>query len=275
MARTVHVTSKGQLRFRGADVRSPRVSLGGFGGRRAGGVSGPRQRESFARPKPLILDVPLGDRTATVYTGWNPLSEPDRIPAWPSVRPSITEAPWVYPMGFPSIHKRQEEFARRVEEASAAEAQRQPTPSLKEPRAEGSEVEIVGDDLEEADMPGTDWWDPIIDFGLDVGGDWFRNEAIQRFAPTRQVDPSQLPVPMTTGGGGASVPPVPTTYRDGNGDAHFVSPAHQAYLQHGKQHRRRRRRRLLTDTDFDDLLRIATLPKTQNIQIALSKAIRR
>ncbi len=38
---------------------------------------------------------------------------------------------------------------------------------------------------------------------------------------------------------------------------------------------RRRRRRLLTDTDYDDLLRIGTLPNKDNVKIALSKAIRR
>lgn len=37
---------------------------------------------------------------------------------------------------------------------------------------------------------------------------------------------------------------------------------------------RRRRRRLLTNTDFNDLLRISNLPNSKNVAIALSKAIR-
>jgi len=40
-------------------------------------------------------------------------------------------------------------------------------------------------------------------------------------------------------------------------------------------HRRRRRRRLLTESDFNDLMRIATLPNKQNVAVALAKAIGR
>ncbi len=40
-------------------------------------------------------------------------------------------------------------------------------------------------------------------------------------------------------------------------------------------HRRRRRRRLLTESDFNDLMRIATLPNKQNVSVALAKAIGR
>ncbi len=38
--------------------------------------------------------------------------------------------------------------------------------------------------------------------------------------------------------------------------------------------RRRRRRRLLTDTDFNDLVRIGTLPNKEGVKIALAKAVR-
>lgn len=38
---------------------------------------------------------------------------------------------------------------------------------------------------------------------------------------------------------------------------------------------RRRRRRLLTESDFNDLMRIATLPNKQNVAVALSKAVGR
>ena len=39
--------------------------------------------------------------------------------------------------------------------------------------------------------------------------------------------------------------------------------------------RRRRRRRLLTDSDFNDLMRISTLPGNQNVRLALAKAVGR
>lgn len=38
---------------------------------------------------------------------------------------------------------------------------------------------------------------------------------------------------------------------------------------------RRRRRRLLTESDFNDLMRIATLPNKQNVAVALAKAVGR
>ncbi len=39
--------------------------------------------------------------------------------------------------------------------------------------------------------------------------------------------------------------------------------------------RRRRRRALLTEGDFNDLMRIGTLPNTQNVRVALAKAVGR
>lgn len=46
----------------------------------------------------------------------------------------------------------------------------------------------------------------------------------------------------------------------------------QQWVKHAH---RRRRRRLLTDSDYDDLLRISTLPNSKSIQVALSKTLRR
>ncbi len=39
--------------------------------------------------------------------------------------------------------------------------------------------------------------------------------------------------------------------------------------------KRRRRRRLLTDGDFNDLMRISTLPNKDIVKIALAKAVGR
>lgn len=53
-----------------------------------------------------------------------------------------------------------------------------------------------------------------------------------------------------------------------------VGPARPGYDMEGKC-KRRRRRRLLTEGDFNDLMRIATLPNKQNVTVALAKAIGR
>lgn len=44
---------------------------------------------------------------------------------------------------------------------------------------------------------------------------------------------------------------------------------------YGRPCKRRRRRRLLTESDFNDLMRIATLPNKQNVTVALAKAVGR
>lgn len=64
-------------------------------------------------------------------------------------------------------------------------------------------------------------------------------------------------------GGGVAVPPPPrqVTVDTVTGE---VKPC-----------RRRRRRRLLTEGDFNDLMRIATLPSKQNVTVALAKAVGR
>jgi len=43
----------------------------------------------------------------------------------------------------------------------------------------------------------------------------------------------------------------------------------------GKRCYKRRRKRLLTEGDFNDLMRIATLPNTKNVSVALAKAVGR
>lgn len=54
------------------------------------------------------------------------------------------------------------------------------------------------------------------------------------------------------------------------------APSGYTYNRAGQLCRkRRRRRRLLTESDFNDLMRIATLPNKQNVTVALAKAVGR
>lgn len=61
------------------------------------------------------------------------------------------------------------------------------------------------------------------------------------------------------------------------GSVPFVAPGVQTYASSTtvKCKPRRRRRRLLTEGDFNDLMRIATLPNKQNVTVALAKAVGR
>ncbi len=70
------------------------------------------------------------------------------------------------------------------------------------------------------------------------------------------------------GGGSAPAP----TYTPVPG----IQPSYAAMTATGvPKCKRRRRRRLLTESDFNDLMRIATLPNKQNVAVALAKAVGR
>lgn len=67
--------------------------------------------------------------------------------------------------------------------------------------------------------------------------------------------------------GGIGIPPGPGT---------LITAAGEIDPKTGKlKCKRRRRRRLLTEGDFNDLMRIATLPNNQNVRTALAKGIGR
>ena len=71
-----------------------------------------------------------------------------------------------------------------------------------------------------------------------------------------------LPAPMRFQGPAAQVPaPRTVTVDTVTGEV--------------KECKRRRRRRLLTESDFNDLMRISTLPNKENVRIALAKAVGR
>jgi len=106
------------------------------------------------------------------------------------------------------------------------------------------------DDEGDEEMP-IDWGDLIGD----IAGDW--------------LNPS--PVYNPPGYGGPVVTPLPGP-RVVNPPG-FTTGGSMAVYNRCKP--RRRRRRLLTEGDFNDLMRIATLPNNTNVRTALAKAVGR
>ncbi len=107
----------------------------------------------------------------------------------------------------------------------------------------------------------------IIDWGWDVFGPGSQTPSIMPVGPG-SVYAAPTPVPgsgFTTGG-----------YMNGTQPPAGGIPPGMYIDSHGHLcHRRRRRRRMLTESDFNDLMRIATLPNKQNVTVALAKAIGR
>ncbi len=108
-----------------------------------------------------------------------------------------------------------------------------------------------------------------IDWGIGVVSDWINpaTTPIYNFAgPAAPTGPATLQpgVGQATCGKSPCVCGV-----DSCGRPALIDP------RTGKRCYRRRRRRLLTEGDFNDLMRIATLPNKQNVTVALAKAIGR
>lgn len=104
-------------------------------------------------------------------------------------------------------------------------------------------------------------WSDVGDWLGGVVGDWVNPATTPLWNYGAPAAPTPAVVPPAYGG--PVVTPTgtpPGMYVDSHG--HLV-------------HRRRRRRRLLTESDFNDLMRIATLPQKQNVTVALAKAIGR
>jgi len=114
----------------------------------------------------------------------------------------------------------------------------------------------------------------LIDWGVGLLGDWLNPAVtpIYNFGTPQSLNPI---LPAAYGGpvsgnqacgGCRSTPCVCGTI---NGRAALVDPVT------GKRCYKRRRPKLLSDGDFNSLMRIATLPNNQNVRIALAKAIGR
>lgn len=112
-------------------------------------------------------------------------------------------------------------------------------------------------------------WGTIVQTGLDILNQWGGSQSVtspQYFAGA--ATPSTVTTPAMTGGacGCNRSPCVCGTI---NGRPALVDP------RTGKRCYRRRRRVMLTEGDFNTLLRIATLPNNANVRTALAKAIGR
>ncbi len=114
---------------------------------------------------------------------------------------------------------------------------------------------------EEAMAESWDGWSDVFDWGSGVIQDW--------------LNPATTPIYNFTQPTGAGTPAAPD-YSAVTAGAAGGHPPGMYIDRHGHLvHRRRRRRRLLTESDFNDLMRIATLPNKQNVTVALAKAIGR
>jgi len=122
----------------------------------------------------------------------------------------------------------------------------------------------VADPLEDEDMPfhGDSW----VDFAWGVAADYFGvGLTPDAFVGPTTTTPPAAPPP--------AMPGAPMNYN--------CPPQKTRTLTidcaTGKEVKRtrRRRRRILTNSDYNDLMRIATLPNKQNVAVALAKAIGR
>ncbi len=106
-----------------------------------------------------------------------------------------------------------------------------------------------------------------VDWGIGALSDWFnpRTTPIYDFAGPA----AQVPGPAMTPGGSCACNSNPCVCGTINGRPALVN------AQTGKRCYRRRRRVMLTEGDFNTLLRIATLPNNANVRTALAKAIGR
>ncbi len=160
-------------------------------------------------------------------------------------------------MGYPEIPQSAPEFVPPV----VAEV-----PGVFEPPVVSSDPQTgVSENAE----PVAIEWGTVVQAGLDIATQWGRSQ----------------PSTIYNYGGGVPLPsPAPTSQLNGascncnsnpcvcgtiNGRPALVDP------RTGKRCYRRRRRVMLTEGDFNTLLRIATLPNNANVRTALAKAIGR
>ncbi len=201
-------------------------------------------------PREAVPEVPIFPETGAAGVSDRPLTEADALEAGELV--VSAEEGDVYVDQFPpgSIFAPGEVWGDRPEEDWVEVASRYEFPE--------APVVVSPQDLE-----------PILEKESDVAVDWggILGGAAQDILTGWGVGP-QLPPGYTPAGGSMAFAPggqgrVPTTVTV-NTATGKVTPC-----------RRRRRRRLLTEGDFNDLMRIATLPNKQNVAVALAKAVGR
>lgn len=126
-------------------------------------------------------------------------------------------------------------------------------------------AEIPGD-AETVSIHGEGGW---LDWGLGAVQDWLNPAVtpIYNFAGAPSTLPPAAGVPHVNGATCGQSPCVCGV--DSCGRPALIDP------RTGKRCYKRRRKRLLTEGDFNDLMRIATLPNTKNVSVALAKAVGR
>ena len=111
-----------------------------------------------------------------------------------------------------------------------------------------------------------------IDWGIGQVADWLNpaTTPIYNFGMPAAGTPGAIATPpaMIANGGTCGKSPCVCGV-DSCGRPALIDP------RTGKRCYKRRRKRLLTEGDFNDLMRIATLPNTKNVSVALAKAVGR
>ncbi len=132
---------------------------------------------------------------------------------------------------------------------------------------------VVSSDSQEG-VPGDETdvaidWGTVFDAGTQIVSDWLNPAVTPMYDFTGGValPTSGVVTPAMTGGTCGRSPCVCGV--DSCGRPALIDP------RTGKRCYKRRRPKLLSDGDFNSLMRIATLPNNQNVRIALAKAIGR
>ncbi len=112
-------------------------------------------------------------------------------------------------------------------------------------------------------------WGTVFQSGIDLFNTWGQSSATSGFGGPIQPIPQPIASPAMTPGGSCGCNSNPCVCGTINGRPALVDP------RTGKRCYRRRRRVMLTEGDFNTLLRIATLPNNANVRTALAKAIGR
>ena len=139
----------------------------------------------------------------------------------------------------------------------------------------GAGINVLAPGTKDTDMSNGTFWDDLGDLGIDIASEWARN----RF-PVGMASP--MGFTASTGGGGPSyssddplVPPpsAPASVVCPTGPSPVWKKVCGVYKW--VYPKRRRRRELLTESDFNALLRIQNLKVNANMTMAISKAITR
>jgi len=162
-------------------------------------------------------------------------------------------------LGYPEISPDAPEFLPPI----VAEVPRLPGPVVVPSDAK---EEIPGDQTEVAID-----WGTVFSSAVDIANTWGQ-QPIYNFGGGTAGPPTQVPTTSMLNGaaGGCGCGRSPCVCgTDSSGRPALIDP------RTGKRCYRRRRRVMLTEGDFNTLLRISTLPNTKNVSVALAKAIGR